>query len=407
MKPSFKYAVIHRHRTKYAVKDLCEILQVSRSGYYKYVKHLNHTAKDFDLAEKIRTKQESCKKTYGYRRMKLWLDSEGITKNPKTILRIMHKYDLLSEIRRRKRWRKMGEDKHRYDNWLNRESNAEHPNQKWVTDISYIQTQEGVLYLSMIRDLYDRSIVAYRTGTSQTINLVLDTIHLAMKSVKTESRRELHLHSDQGFQYTSQAYFDLTKEYGILPSMSRRGNCYDNALAENFFGILKTECIYRHKPETFEEANKMIDDYIYFYKDTICTVIGLIGGAIAALFGGWDTALQTLVIFIAIDYITGLVVAGVFHASPKTKTGALESKAGWKGLIRKGETLLIVLVACQLDAVIGGSFVRDAAIIGFSSNEAISIVENAGLMGLPIPAAITKAIDILKQRAETPEKGKD
>ena len=145
------------------------------------------------------------------------------------------------------------------------EFNAEHPNQKWVTDISYIQTQEGVLYLSMIRDLYDRSIVAYRTGTSQTINLVLDTIHLAMKSVKTESRRELHLHSDQGFQYTSQAYFDLTKEYGILPSMSRRGNCYDNALAENFFGILKTECIYRHKPETFEEANKMIDDYIYFY----------------------------------------------------------------------------------------------------------------------------------------------
>ena len=143
--------------------------------------------------------------------------------------------------------------------------NAEHSNQKWITDISYIQTQEGVLYLSMIRDLYDRSIVAYRTGTSQTINLVLDTIHLAMKSVKTESRRELHLHSDQGFQYTSQAYFDLTKEYGILPSMSRRGNCYDNALAENFFGILKTECIYRHKPETFEEANKMIDDYIYFY----------------------------------------------------------------------------------------------------------------------------------------------
>ena len=265
MKPSFKYAVIHRHRTKYAVKDLCEILQVSRSGYYKYVKHLDHTAKDFDLAEKIRTKQESCKKTYGYRRMKLWLDSEGITKNPKTILRIMHKYDLLSEIRRRKRWRKMGEDKHRYDNWLNREFNAEHPNQKWVTDISYIQTQEGVLYLSMIRDLYDRSIVAYRTGTSQTINLVLDTIHLAMKSVKTESRRELHLHSDQGFQYTSQAYFDLTKEYGILPSMSRRGNCYDNALTENFFGILKTECIYRHKPETFEKANKMIDDYIYFY----------------------------------------------------------------------------------------------------------------------------------------------
>ena len=142
-------------------------------------------------------------------------------------------------------------------------------------------------------------------------------------------------------------------------------------------------------------------------KDTICTSIGIIGGVIASLFGGWDTAPQTLVIFMAIDYITGLVVAGVFHASPKTKTGALESKAGWKGLIRKGETLLIVLVACQLmlsSAAASSATRRSSA---FSANEAISIVENAGLMGLPIPAAITKAIDILKQRAETPEKGKN
>ena len=135
-------------------------------------------------------------------------------------------------------------------------------------------------------------------------------------------------------------------------------------------------------------------------KDTICTAIGIIGGVIASLFGGWDTALQTLVIFMAIDYITGLVVAGVFHASPKSRTGALESRAGWKGLIRKGETLLIVLVACRLDAVMATSFVRDAVVIGFICNETISIVENAGLMGLPIPAALTKAVDILKQRSE-------
>ena len=139
---------------------MCCFFEVSRSGYYKYLKQLKHPAKDLELAEKIRIKQESCKKTYGYRRMKLWLDSEGIIKNLKTILRIMHKYDLLSEVRRRKRWQKLGEDKHRYDNWLNRDFHAEHPNQKWVTDISYIQTKEGVLYLSMIRDLYDRSIVA-------------------------------------------------------------------------------------------------------------------------------------------------------------------------------------------------------------------------------------------------------
>ena len=134
----------------------------------------------------------------------------------------------------------------------------------WVTDISYIHTGQGILYLSVIRDLFDNSIVAYKTGTTQTVNLVLDTIRLAMQNEK-KAAAELQLHSDQGSQYTSQAYFDLTKEYGITPSMSRRGNCYDNAMAENFFSILKTECIYRHKPVSFNEANEMIDRYIHFY----------------------------------------------------------------------------------------------------------------------------------------------
>ena len=132
-------------------------------------------------------------------------------------------------------------------------------------------------------------------------------------------------------------------------------------------------------------------------KDYFCMAVGALGAAFASLFGGWDAALQTLIIFMAIDYITGLIVAGVFHASPKTKSGTLESRAGWKGLI--------VLVACRLDAVMGSTFVRDAVVIGFICNETISIIENAGLMGLPIPAAITKAVDILKQRSETEQKG--
>ena len=138
-------------------------------------------------------------------------------------------------------------------------------------------------------------------------------------------------------------------------------------------------------------------------KNELCTFVGLVFGAVAAYFGGWDTSLQTLVIFMAIDYITGLIVAGVFHTSPKTKTGALESLAGWKGLVRKGETLLIVLVACRLDAVIGSNFVRDAAVIAFICNETISIIENAGLMGIPIPGVVTKAIEVLRQRAEKTE----
>ena len=222
--------------------------------------------KDAALAEKIRQQQDKCFHTYGYRRMWQWLkQSEGIYHNPKTILRVMKKYGLLSEIRRRRKWQQMGQQMHKYENLLSRQFHAEKPNSKWVTDISYIQTKQGVLYLSMIRDLYDNSIVAYKTGTQQTVNLVLDTIRLAMKREKKTVAAELHLHSDQGFQYTSQAYFQLTQEYGITPSMSRCGNPYDNAMAENFFSILKTECIYRHKPASFSEANEMIDRYIHFY----------------------------------------------------------------------------------------------------------------------------------------------
>ena len=158
---------------------------------------------------------------------------------------------------------KYGEALHRYPNLLNRNFAADRPNQKWVTDISYIRTGQGFLYLSVIRDLYDNSIVAYKTGTEQTVSLVLNTIRVAKRNEKVTA--ELQLHSDQGFQYTSQAYFKLTQEYGITPSMSRRGNPYDNALAENFFSILKTECIYRQKIATFEQARKLIDDYIFFY----------------------------------------------------------------------------------------------------------------------------------------------
>ena len=161
-----------------------------------------------------------------------------------------------------RKWVNLGQQIHKYENLLNRQLKADRPNSKWVTDISYIQTKEGVLYLSMIRDLYDNSIVAYKPASQQTVSLVLDTIRLAMKQEKKRVAAELQLHSDQGFPYTSQAYFKLTQSYGITPSISRKGNPYDKAMAENFFSILKTECIYRHKPKTIREANDLIDRYI-------------------------------------------------------------------------------------------------------------------------------------------------
>ena len=243
---------------------MCKFFDVSRSGYYDYVKRMDIPDKDLPLAEQIRLCQEQCGKTYGYRRVHIWLQRHGINHNPKTILRVMQKYNLLSVVRRRK-YHYYSQYTHRYENLLNRDFHADKPNQKWVTDISYIHTKQGVLYLSIIRDLYDNSIVAYKTSTTQNIALVLNTIKAAKKKEKVTA--DLQLHSDQGFQYTSNPYFKLTQSYGITPSMSRRGNPYDNALAENFFSILKTECIYRVKLRTYDEARLIISQYIDFYNN--------------------------------------------------------------------------------------------------------------------------------------------
>lgn len=138
-------------------------------------------------------------------------------------------------------------------------------------------------------------------------------------------------------------------------------------------------------------------------KMKLLTATGIIGSGIASLFGGWDAALTTLMIFMGVDYVTGLIVAGVFHASSKTDTGTLESHAGWKGLCKKGVSLMVVLVACRLDLVMGSNFIRDAVVIAFIANETISITENAGLMGVPIPTVIMRAIEVLKNKAEEKE----
>ena len=135
-------------------------------------------------------------------------------------------------------------------------------------------------------------------------------------------------------------------------------------------------------------------------KGTIVTFIGMAGGFIANLLGGWTTDMVTLAIFMAIDFITGLFLAAVFKNSTKSESGALNSKAGWKGLCKKCVTFLFVIIAHRLDIALGINYIRTAAIIGFIANEAISIVENAGMMGIPLPKVITKAIEVLKEKSE-------
>jgi len=241
---------------------MCQYFKVSRSGYYSWVKRLGQPDKDDVLGNLIRECQAKTRQTYGYRRVRIWLLREtGLLINKKAVLRLMRKYNLLAAIRRPRPLYQRQQQMIVYEDRLRRNFHAEKPNQKWVTDISYLHTAQGVLYLSMIKDLYDNYIVAYDTGTVQDNALVHRTIKKAYKEVADG----LILHSDQGFQYTSHGYLNLTKEYGILPSMSRAGTPLDNAPAENFFGTFKTEWFCRQKVETIDHAKQLVQEFIYFY----------------------------------------------------------------------------------------------------------------------------------------------
>ena len=262
MKAGVKYRVIHRFKDKYNVRDMCIFFGVSRSGYYSWTKRVDKDDPDKQAGELIRQCQQKTRQTYGYRRVQIWLLREfGIVMNHKAVLRLMNKYNLLSKSRRKRKWVQTCESIHRYANLLERNFYAERPNLKWCTDISYIPTKEGFVYLSVIKDLYDNFIVAYKIGTENNNQLVYETL----KAAKREVTAEVQLHSDQGFQYTSTGYFKLIQSYHITPSMSRPGTPLDNACAENFFSTLKSEWLHRYTPATKEEARLLLEEYIHFY----------------------------------------------------------------------------------------------------------------------------------------------
>ena len=262
MRANVKYRVIHRFKDKYNVRDMCIFFGVSRSGYYAWTKKADKEDPDQQIGELIRDCQKKTRQTYGYRRVQIWLLREfGLVMNHKAVLRVMNKYNLLSKSRRKRKWVQNCESIHKYTNLLERNFYAERPNLKWCTDISYIPTKEGFVYLSVIKDLYDNFVVAYKVGTENNNNLVYETV----KAAKREVTAELQLHSDQGFQYTSDGYFKLTKSYHITPSMSSPGTPLDNACAENFFSTLKSEWFHRYTPATKEEARLLLGEYIHFY----------------------------------------------------------------------------------------------------------------------------------------------
>lgn len=257
-----KFCIIHKHIGKFPIIAMCRILKCSRSGYYDWVKRLDREDKDDAIADLIFDWQVKTNYIYGYRRIKVWLLREtGLIINHKVALRIMTKYGLHSHIRRKRRHYHHSQKVHTANNILSGDFTTNNASTKWVTDISYIYTEYGVYYLSVIKDLYDGFVIAHKLGKRNDMGLVADTVKMAKK----EAASGLILHSDQGTQYTSSAYNNLCIEYNITPSMSRPGTPLDNAPIESFFGTLKCECIYRQRPKNFEHAEQLIDDYVYFY----------------------------------------------------------------------------------------------------------------------------------------------
>jgi putative transposase len=227
---------------------------------------MDQTDSDLERMQWVHAAYLASHRRYGYRRIKLWLvQKRGVTLNHKTVLRLMHKLGVRSIARQPKPYRRMtdGENDQRDPNLLDRDFSATRPNPKWVTDVTQLHTQHGWAYLSVIQDLYDGFIVAYQFGPHNSLDLVDRTLRQAQRS-ETPSPGLL-LHSDQGYQYRSRAYRILTQTFNVVPSMSRRGNCWDNAPIESFFGHLKEEAL-RHVPNpTFEVAAQVIDEYMTFY----------------------------------------------------------------------------------------------------------------------------------------------
>jgi putative transposase len=245
---------------------MCQFFGVSRAAYYAWVSQMDQPDPDEERLQVVQEAYQKSRRTYGYRRITLWISKyKGMIVNHKAVLRLMRKLNIRSVARKPKNAKKVTDrgTYHCYENVLNRDFAANRPNQKWVTDVTYISTRQGWGYLSTIKDLYDGFIVAHEFGRENSQALVNKTVHKATQNEKITA--ELLIHSDQGHQYTSQAYFVLTQQHNITPSMSRRANCWDNAVMENFFGHLKEESLRQVHNPTFEEARQIIDDYVCFY----------------------------------------------------------------------------------------------------------------------------------------------
>lgn len=244
---------------------MCDLLKVSRAGYYKHLKRKpsNRQKRQEKLTKLILSKFEKSRKTFGYRRVHAELVKTGTPCNRKTVAALMRKHKIAPPIKRK--FKTTTDSNHtmkRSPNLLNREFQGGKPNLVWMTDITYIETKEGWLYLAVFIDRFSRRVVGWKAHSEMTSDLVLEAYEEGKISAGTAP---LMVHSDQGSQYASEAFRKVLKETHCMQSMSRRGNCWDNAVAESFFGALKTEMIYRTTFETRNQAILAIFDYIEIF----------------------------------------------------------------------------------------------------------------------------------------------
>ena len=260
-----KFDFVKEHKSHWPIEIQCRALGVSRSGYYKHLKQEpGKTAlKQMEIVREIRKIHGTERfDDYGSPRMHQLLLKNGYSCCVNTVARLMHEENIKARIS--KRFKVLTTDSNHdlpiAPNLLNQQFVAEKPNQIWLTDITYINTKEGFTYLCTVLDLYSRKIVGW--ATSRKINTELVISALLQAIVLRSSLKGLILHSDRGSQYASQAFQECLSQYGVVQSMSRRGNCYDNAPQESFYKSFKVEEVYRRDYETHEEATRGVRDYI-------------------------------------------------------------------------------------------------------------------------------------------------
>lgn len=247
---------------------LCLMKGVSKSGYYRWLARSGEIAKDYADYLLIKKIFEDSRKKYGWRQVQMHLPN-GITMNHKKIKRIMKKYHLICKIRRANPYKKMAKktQEHRtFNNQLNREFKSLTPFKVFCTDITYLPFNHRVAYLSVIKDIGSGEIVAWKVSLRIDMELVLGTIERLRNNsaLPLESFRNIMIHSDQGFHYTSPQYIEQVKLLNMIQSMSRKGNCIDNSPMESFFGHFKDDVDY-HNCKTFEELNVLIENYMQYY----------------------------------------------------------------------------------------------------------------------------------------------